>query len=241
MIKIISHYHKIFLLRFLSYFFILAGIITIILIVEPVSLEEIKYDFGEISGRKNSLPKIVTSKGVETPATALAAPETVEKKSGFNELLTTGSNSIIPVSTDFGIVIEKINANAKIVPNVDPSNEKEYMKALSGGIAQAKGTANPGEKGNIYLFSHSVNAPWDVVRYNAVFYLLNKLDIGDRVILFYKGKRFDYVIFDKTIAKSTDTNFLIQNYDQSILTLQTCDPPGTTINRLLVRAKLEGV
>ncbi|EKE00377.1 MAG: hypothetical protein ACD_22C00036G0004, partial [uncultured bacterium] len=28
---------------------------------------------------------------------------------------------------------------------------------------------------------------------------------------------------------------------EPILTLQTCDPPGTTINRLIVTAKLEKV
>lgn len=239
--KILSHYHKVFLLRFLSYSFILIGILTVILIVEPVSLEEVKYDLGEITGRKNTLPKVITSSGIEVPQIASTSAEKQTNRSGFSELLGGKSENIQPVSTDFGIVIEKINANAKIIADVDPGNEKEYMKALSLGIAHAKGTSYPGENGNIYLFSHSVNAPWEVVRYNAVFYLLGKMSVGDRIILFYQGKRFDYIVFDKTIAKATDTNFLIQDYDQSVLTLQTCDPPGTTINRLVVRARLEGV
>lgn len=230
----LPHYHRIFLLRFLSYFFILIGILTLILIVEPVSLEEIKFNMGEISGRKAVLPKVITSQGVEIPQPTPVA----KNKSGFADIFSTETKTIVPKSTDFGIVIEKIDANAKIVSNVDPNNEKEYMKALSEGIAHAKGTSFPGESGNMYLFSHSVNAPWDIVRFNAVFYLLNKLSIGDRVIIFYQGKRFDYVVFDKSIAKATDTNFLIQNYDIPVLTMQTCDPPGTTINRLIVRAKL---
>lgn len=233
-LRILNHYHKIFFFRFLSYFFILIGAVTIILIVEPVLLEEIKYDMA-ISGQKTVLPKIITSDQIRSDPGGVI-PEITPSQSPVNS-----GSGIVPVSTDFGVVIEKINANAKVIPDVDPSNEKEYMKALAEGIAQAKGTANPGEKGNIYLFSHSVNAPWDAVRYNAVFYLLNKLEVGDKIILFYKGKRFDYVVFDKTVAGATETNFLTQNYDQSILTLQTCDPPGTAINRLLVRAKLEGV
>lgn len=232
----LPHYHSVFLLRFLSYCFILIGILTVILIVEPVSIEEVKFDLGEISGRKAVLPKVITSQGTIMPQpTQPPVPQ-----SGFSDIFSAPVKTIVPKSTDFGIVIEKIDANAKIVPNVDPNNEKDYMKALSVGIAQAKGTSMPGEKGNMYLFSHSVNAPWDVVRYNAVFYLLNKLSVGDRVIIFYQGKRFDYIVFDKNIVKATDTNFLLQNYDTAVLTLQTCDPPGTTINRLIVRARLEG-
>lgn len=225
------------MLRFLSYCFISIGVLTLILIVEPVSLEEIKYNLGEITNRKAVLPKVISSAGQEIPT---PTPTPVKNGSGFGDIFSGESKTIVPVSTDFGIVIEKIDANAKIIADVDPGKEKEYMKALSEGIAHAKGTAKPPEKGNIYLFSHSVNAPWDVVRYNAVFYLLGKMEVGDRIIIFYQGKRFDYIIFDKIIAAATDTNFLIQNYDQSVLTLQTCDPPGTTLNRLVVRARLEG-
>lgn len=205
------------------------------MIVEPVSLEEIKFDLGQISGRKAVLPKVITSQGVETPI-----PTPTVAQTGFGEIFSSGAQTIVPKSTDFGIVIEKIGANAKIVPDVNPDNETEYLKALSQGIAQAKGTTLPGEPGNMYLFSHSVNAPWEVVRYNAVFYLLGKLEKGDRVVIFYKGKRFDYIVFDKAVVSARDTNFLVQSYDYPVLTMQTCDPPGTTINRLVVRARLEG-
>lgn len=232
----LSYYHRVFLVRFLSYFFILIGILTLILIVEPVSIEEVKFNLGEVSGRKAVLPaEVITSQGVLPQATP-----TPNQQSGFGDIFSPPQETIVPKSTDFGIVIEKIDANAKIVPNVDPNNEKEYMKALSEGIAQAKGTSFPGQPGNMYLFSHSVNAPWDIVRYNAVFYLLGKLNPGDKVVIFYQGKRFDYIVFDKSIVKAKDINFLLQNYDEPVLTMQTCDPPGTTINRLIVRAKLKG-
>ncbi len=235
--KILSHYYSAFIVHFLSYLFILIGIVTVILIIEPVSLEEVKYNLGEATGRKAVLPKVVTSVGEEIPT---LTPTPKENRSGFGDIFGEEQKTIVPVSTDFGIVIEKINANAKIIANVDPGNEKEYMQALSQGIAHAKGTVFPGENGNIYLFSHSVNAPWDVVRYNAVFYLLGKMDTGDKIILFYKGKRFDYIVYDKTITEPSNINFLVQTYDQPVLTLQTCDPPGTTINRLVVRARLAG-
>lgn len=226
--------------RFLGYFLIQIGLITIILIIEPVIAEESKFRIGEMLGRKHTLPNIVTSQ-TSLPDSLEQADQPAPNQKGFGDLVFGGSDTIVPVSTEFGIVIEKINANAKVIADVDPGNEKVYMDALSKGVAHAKGTAFPGQKGNIYLFSHSTDAPWNVVRFNAVFFLLNKLETGDRVIMFYQGRRFDYMVFDKIITGSSDIKYLTNKYDESILTLQTCDPPGTVFNRLIVRAKLAGV
>lgn len=205
------------------------AVLAVLLTAEPVVIEEGKYQYERLFGVHHSLPNIVTS-----------ATSTGSATLSFGDI-KSDSSIINPISTDFGIVIEKINANAKVIADVDPASEGSYMKALSEGVAHAKGTVFPGQKGNIYLFSHSVDAPWNVVRYNAVFYLLRELENGDRIILFYQGRRFDYYVFDKTITDSTDVHFLTDNYDQSVLTLQTCDPPGTIFKRLVVRAKLAGV
>ena len=134
--------------------------------------------------------------------------------------------------------IEKINANAKIIPNVDAGNEKQYVNALTEGVAEALGSTPPGQPGNLYLFSHSVDAPWNIIRFNAIFYLLRELEAGDRVIVFYQNKRYDYIVYDKAIVSPQDVSFLTNKYKEPVLTLQTCDPPGTLLNRLIVRAKL---
>ena len=154
--------------------------------------------------------------------------------------LETFKNSIIPVSTDFGLVVEKINANAKIVENINPSDQKQYLEALKIGVAHAKGTALPGQDENIYLFSHSTDAPWNIIRYNAIFYLLRELNPGDRIIIFYKDRRYDYIVFDKKVVSPSDISYLTADYSEEILTLQTCDPPGTLLYRLIVRAKPAG-
>lgn len=147
---------------------------------------------------------------------------------------------ITPVSDDFDIVIEKINANAKVIPNVDPNNEQQYVAALAQGVAEANTSTPPGVPGNLYIFSHSVDAPWNIVRYNAVFYLLRELVPGDRVIIIYHGRRYNYIVSDKHIVGPSDTSYLTNRYNKPILTLQTCDPPGMLIHRLIVRAQLEG-
>lgn len=230
----LTKYRRIFLIRFLAFCFIQIGFITLLLIIEPVVTEEGKYQFNQLVGKTHILPRVVTSTDSKQGGQA-----TVSATVSFGDLETNG-DIITPIDTNFGIVIEKLNANAKVIPDVDSTDEKAYSQALGKGVAHAKGTAFPGQVGNIYLFSHSVDAPWNIVRFNAIFYLLGKLDNGDRIIMFYKGRRYDYIVFDKAVVSPSDTNFLTDSYNDSVLTLQTCDPPGTLLNRLVVRAKLAG-
>lgn len=145
---------------------------------------------------------------------------------------------IIPQSTDFGIVIPKINANAPVFANVDPFKESEFLPILKKGVAHAKSTSFPGQGENIYLFAHSASGPLQIKQYNAVFYLLPKLEQGDQVIIFYKEKPYYYYVFEKKIIGPEKVNYL-EKTGEEILTLQTCYPAGTTLKRLIIRAKPE--
>ncbi|MBI3980769.1 sortase [Candidatus Microgenomates bacterium] len=142
-----------------------------------------------------------------------------------------------PKDTQFGIVIPKIKANSKVIINVDPGDKGEYMAALRKGVAHAKGTDFPGGKENIYLFAHSTDFDFNVFAFNAIFYLLHNLEKGDEVTLYYLGRRYNYYVFDKKIVNGEDVEYLTKKYGESVLTLQTCWPPGTTLQRLLVFAK----
>lgn len=229
----------------------------------PLVQAEVRYRVDRILGVKRT---VIFTPGESKPAPGVSNGEPTSQVSnngstpGVSDTLTPGEsrptpgesgggpvnfsgvqaseNNIIPVSTEYGIVIEKINANAKIIPDVNPAHEREYVAALTQGVAAALGSTPPGQKGNLYLFSHSTDAPWNIVRVNAIFYLLRELVPGDKVIIFYKNKRYDYIVFDKNIVNPNDVSYLTNKYDTPILTLQTCDPPGTLLNRLIVRAKL---
>lgn len=157
----------------------------------------------------------------------------------FDQLIKKKPQKVIdPVDPQFGLVVEKIGANSSVVANVDAANEREYNLKLQQGVAHAKGTVFPGQKGNSFLFAHSVLNPWDIPRYNAVFYLLRELEVGDRVVAFYQNKRYNYTVFAKEVVESNDTGPLVAQYDYPVLTLQTCTPPGTTWKRLIVKAKM---
>lgn len=160
--------------------------------------------------------------------------------SGFAAVLSGPKEQIlIPIDTEFSILIPKIGANTKVIPNVDATKEKEFLPLLQTGVAHAKGTVFPGMKGNVYLFAHSTDNFWDVGRYNAVFYLLKDLSVGDDVVVFFENRRHNYTITESKIVDSSDVSDLVkgQNTGEEKLVLQTCWPPGTTWKRLVIFAK----
>jgi LPXTG-site transpeptidase (sortase) family protein len=167
-------------------------------------------------------------------------PSRVQGIDNFADVLIGAKEQVLTApDPDFSIVIPKIGAAAKVFANVDPSNEEEYQKVLLEGVAHAKGTVFPGLRGNTYLFAHSTDSFWDVGRYNAVFYLLKDLSVGDEVTIFYQGIRHDYVITESKIVGPNDVSPIVdaQKEGDETLILQTCWPPGTTFQRLLVFAR----
>jgi LPXTG-site transpeptidase (sortase) family protein len=141
------------------------------------------------------------------------------------------------VSSYFSIVIPKISASSNIIANVDASSSEEYLNALKKGVAHAKGTYFPGQSGNVFLFSHSTDSPLNFARYNAIFYLLKKLEKEDQIIVFFADKKYIYKVSEKFTAEPSDTSWLLSEAGEERLILMTCDPPGTTWKRLLVIAR----
>jgi sortase A len=172
----------------------------------------------------------------------LQAPALKNRNTGvsnFAEVLAGPKiQELIPSDTDFSILIPKIGASAKIFPNVDPSDPNQFLPILLKGVAHAAGSVFPGMNGNIYLFAHSTDNFWDVGRYNAVFYLLKDLTKGDEVVIFYKNQRYNYIVQKTQIVDPSDVSYLVnsQKQNKQQLILQTCWPPGTTFQRLLVFA-----
>ncbi len=148
-------------------------------------------------------------------------------------------NQITPVDKNFGIVIPKIGANARIIENVDPFNSYAYEAALARGVAQAKGTTFPNQSGNMFLFSHSSANLFEATRFNSIFYLLSKLKKGDDIYIYYKGTRYKYTVSDMKIVDPTDVSYLNPKSKTKQLTLMTCWPAGTNYKRLIVIATSE--
>lgn len=139
----------------------------------------------------------------------------------------------------FSIIIPKIHARSKIIAAVDPSDAAVYSAALKTGVAHARGTKFPGQAGNIYLFAHSTDSPFNAIRFNAVFYLLKELTVRDEIDIFYQGAKHKYLVTDRKIVDPKDVSLLTADNSEKEeqLILQTCYPPGTRQKRLLILAK----
>lgn len=144
------------------------------------------------------------------------------------------NTTLNPPNTDFSIVIPKISAAAPVFTDTDPYDPTKYLPILKKGVAHAKGTSYPGESGNTYLFAHSTDSFYNVGKYNAVFYLLGKLEKDDEVFVYYKGEEIRYLVDSVKVVEADDVKYLGKISDGNTLTLQTCYPPGTTLKRLVV-------
>lgn len=142
-----------------------------------------------------------------------------------------------PPDPQYSLYIPKIRAKAVVVGNVNAADEKAYLDALKRGVAEAAGLSHPGSQGITYLFAHSTDSPLNYARYNAIFYLLDKVEVGDRVEVEYNHKLYKYTVTGKEILAATDTKYLTPTSGPETLVLQTCWPPGTSWRRLVVVAK----
>ena len=133
------------------------------------------------------------------------------------------------------IIIPKINVEIPVVYTEPSIEEHAVQKALEQGVLHYGTTANPGEKGNGAIFGHSSNNLLNKGNYKFAFVLLKRLEVGDTFILQKDSKRYVYRVFDKKVVKPNDIAVLADNHGKpATFSLITCDPPGTSLNRLVV-------
>ncbi|MEK7551745.1 MAG: class E sortase [Patescibacteria group bacterium] len=231
---------KFLILRTIGNFLVLFALFVTLATFGPALYYEVSYRIVQARGvtyvisDQSSLPNKVENKQIETKPIASSGVDSFAQV-----LLGAKEQILVPKDTEFGIVIPKIGASAKIFENIDPSNQEAFLPILMKGVAHAQGTVFPGMMGNIYLFSHSTDSFWNAGRYNAIFYLLKDLQPGDEIVIFYQNKRYEYIVNGSKVVNPDDVSHIVdaQNLDEETLVLQTCWPPGTTWQRLLVFAK----
>lgn len=196
--------------------------------------------------RKDKFPKIYfTIIGIILVIIALAIPASTFApvfKAEINYQINKKNSEpveIIPIDQEFSIVIPKINANSKVTKNVDPFDSKIYQTALTKGVAHAKGTSTPDKLGNTFIFAHSAGNWYQANQFNAVFYLLNKLEIGDEIMIYYQSQKYNYTVNESKIINGNELTYMSSKTNQKQLTLMTCWPPGTTLKRLVVIGTLK--
>lgn len=145
--------------------------------------------------------------------------------------------------TDNRIIIPSINQNIPIV-NVSSESlkrrdwaalERDMQESLRDGVVHYPGTSVPGQTGNVVITGHSSYFPWDSGRFKDVFALLHKVEIGDRIVIYYNQDKYVYEVTDYKVVNPENIEILKQ-VPGNQLTLITCTPVGTNLRRLVVTA-----
>lgn len=211
---------------------VVVGLAGLLLTFQPILVSELSYRLASLNSPRQELSGFGN---LAAKAQAELAQENPEKEYAKNIAQQFGITD-----TKFYIYIPKINARSPIIRNVDPASEASFAEALKEGVAHADGTDFPGGTGATFLFAHSTNAPWNIARYNAVFYALKDLkpEDHDEIYVFYQDKLYKYQVTSRQIVDGDDVSWLNNaKYNTHRLLLQTCWPPGTTWKRLIIVAE----
>lgn len=146
----------------------------------------------------------------------------------------TGNTNVGPETR---IIIPKLNVDAPIVLDVADIEEKTIQQALEKGVTLYPNTGKPGELSNPVIFGHSSNNIFNNGDYKFVFVMLSRLENGDTFMINYNTKQYVYEVFNKKVVKPTEVSVLQEKPFDAMVTLITCDPPGSSANRLIVQAK----
>lgn len=149
----------------------------------------------------------------------------------------------IPIEAENSNILEIPQFNIKVpILEVETRDSDIIYKKLKEGVVLYPGFDIPG-KGYSIIIGHSSQYPWDSGRYRSVFALLNQLERGDEIYVFWNQKPLVFEVRDKNIflpwpkgTESTETIF--PPSDEITLILQSCWPVGTASKRVAVKTVL---
>lgn len=139
-----------------------------------------------------------------TAATALAVPEQ-------------------PVAQATRIVIPKINIDAPIIEGVT-------WEDLKKGVGHLPGSAQPGQRGNLYLAAHN-----DI--FGEIFRYLDRLEPGDEYYIYAGPTKYTYVVREKRFVNPTDVEVMLPTTGP-VATLQSCWPYLIDTKRIVIISDL---
>jgi len=153
----------------------------------------------------------------------------VEAVSGLpykTDLESDTNNNRRDVPEDNRVVIPKIALDEHIRQGSSP-------KLLNKGVWARPSTSTPPEGSNTVLTGHrfTYDGP-------ATFYSLDKVVKGDKIVLYWQGKEYDYTVTETKVVPPEAIEIEKATKDKQ-LTVYTCTPLWSAKNRLVVIAKLD--
>lgn len=162
------------------------------------------------------------------------APFIQPSRANANAPLIVSSDSITATAQP-EVIIPKINVQIPVNYGVKTIDEAAIENSLESGVVHYPTTSVPGQKGNAAFFGHSSNNIFNKGKYKFAFVLLKTLENDDTFYLTYSGKVYVYKVISKKVVDPSDVAVLGNVEGQTATaTLITCDPPGTSLKRMVV-------
>ena len=133
------------------------------------------------------------------------------------------------------VIIPKINVQIPVYYGSNTTDEAAIENDLEKGVVHYPTTSVPGQNGNAAFFGHSSNNIFNKGKYKFAFVLLRTLVPDDVFYLTYNGKVYVYKVISKRVVDPSEVSVLnAQEGQTATATLITCDPPGTSLKRLVI-------
>jgi sortase A len=164
----------------------------------------------------------------------IIAPFIQPSRAAASTPIIVSSDSVAPSSTP-EVIIPKINVQIPVNYNQTSTDEAAIEGDLDHGVVHYPTTVLPGQQGNTAIFGHSSNNIFNKGKYKFAFVLLHTLQEGDTFYLTYNGKVYVYKVISKRVVEPSEVSVLGPvPGETATATLITCDPPGTSLHRLVV-------
>lgn len=182
-----------------------------------------------------TLDKPKPGSSAQFPAKATGLANSIEDVCADKKPVSYDNDGNAKAFCDNYIYIPRIRVGAPIVwPK--QTDDKTINDALLQGVVHYPGTAEPGQKGNVFLTGHSSFYWWVKSDYKTVFTLVPQLIGGDKIYVYNRGVRYVYQVTETFDVNPNQTEVLKPTTD-AMVTLSTCVPIGTANKRRIVRAK----
>jgi sortase A len=112
-----------------------------------------------------------------------------------------------------------------------PIVQGDGWEQLKKGVGQHIPSADPGQAGNVVLSAHD-----DV--YGQIFRYLDRLHVGDKVIVSTQTQDYTYEVVNWRVVPPTTLDVMDSNPNESIVTLISCYPYLVNSDRIVVVARL---
>lgn len=134
--------------------------------------------------------------------------------------------------------IPKISISVPIIFS-NSADKALLMKDLDSGVIFYPGSVYPGQTGQMIILGHSAPPGWPHIKHDWAFTDLEKLSVGDIVLIDLNNKQYTYIVKQKSIIKKgADVPTDISVTNSNVLTLISCWPPGKDYQRIAVTAQL---